>query len=133
MMSGRRYLEADGPQQPIDQMGEGWLTNPPQRERRDRDAELGSGDVAVEVLQRDLDRSRPSQALSGHLVDLAAAGSDERELGGDKEAVERDERENGNETGRRCPNGGDVSRLCDNQPEQHEPVIYIVVASRALD
>ena len=67
------------------------LADPAEREGRDCDAELRAGDVTVEMRERRKDVLRCPVALLDHLLDLRPARRDQRELGGDHEAVHEHE------------------------------------------
>ena len=108
------------------------LTNPPQRQRCDRNAKLRGGDVPIEIREADLDVARAAQPAARHLVDLAAPGSDEREFSRDEKAVEGDEGEDGDETGGRGSHGRSVDRLSGNESEQHLACNLMAPVTQAL-
>jgi hypothetical protein len=88
-------------QQGLDERRDGGFADPPQPQGGDGDAELGRREVVVEVVQGVLQGSRPGPALIDHLVDRRRPDADERELGGDEEAVERDEKQRREQPARR--------------------------------
>ena len=72
---------------------DGGLTDPAERQRRERDAELRAGDVVVETVDRSLGELRAAVARAGERLDARAARADEGELGRDEEAVGGDEQD----------------------------------------
>jgi hypothetical protein len=69
------------------------LADPPQGERRHRDAELRSRDVGVEVVEEAEEPPRGAVAVRGQRLDARAADADQCELRGHEEPVEQDEEE----------------------------------------
>ena len=82
-------------------MSEYRLADPAQRQRSDRDAELGGGDVAIDFLEGSLDDPCTTVALGDHLVEFAAASSHQGKLGGNEKPVDGDESEYCQYTARR--------------------------------
>jgi hypothetical protein len=93
MSDSRGSFDPERAEQTVDETRQRRLTEPAKAERREGDPELRCRDVAVEVRQRLLDRPTLSIALRRHLVDLASARADQRELGGDEEGVSEDEQD----------------------------------------
>jgi hypothetical protein len=86
-------LKGERGEQVVQQRSQGRFTDPAERERGERDTELGARDVAVQVRERLLNGLRARVTLCGHLVDLTAACADQRELSCDEEPVREDEKE----------------------------------------
>ena len=63
----------------------------PSSERRDRDAELGAGQLEREPAQQPEQDPRLAVALLGQALDARPVDGDERELDGDEEGGRRDE------------------------------------------
>src|SRR5688572_791642 len=99
----RRCGETEDAEQPVDQYSESGLANPAEREGCDRDPELRSRDVAVQMLEGALDILRGAIACGSHLVDAAAANRNQGELGRDEKGVEADQEENYPQAGRDRP------------------------------
>lgn len=114
VVGGGRNIQADGSQQPIDQARQGGLADPAQRERSDGDSELGRRDISVQISQADLHVPRAAHPPGGHLVDLAAAGSDEGKLSRDEKSVEGDEGKDGDKAGGRRAHGGSIDGRSGN-------------------
>ena len=70
---------------------EGGLAEPPERQRRERDAELARREVGGELLRDGLQEARAAAALLDELLQARGADLDEGELGGDEEAVGEDD------------------------------------------
>ncbi len=83
----------------LDQMGEDGLADEAERDAGHRDAELGGGDVVVQVAERLADPARRTAALGGELLDAGAPGRDEGELGGDEDRIEQQQRRDEEEAG----------------------------------
>ena len=64
---------------------------PPQRQARDRDADLGRREVDVQLVQRLAGHPGRPASLLDHLVDLAGPHLHQRELGGDEVGVDEDQ------------------------------------------
>ena len=79
------------------QLGQRRLADPPEADAGHRDAELGRGDVAVGIVDRAPHRARAAVAFGDQLIDARLADRDDRELGGDEEAVGEHERQHGSE------------------------------------
>ena len=79
----------------IEQPRQRRLADPPERQAENGDAELARGDVAVEVGNAILDVARAGPPLGHELLDARLSDGDERELGGDEEAVEEDQERDG--------------------------------------
>ena len=82
--SGRHAEES---KDAVDYHGDGRLADPAKGQRCDRDPELCSGDVAIEVSEGFLDVLRRVVAGFGHLVDAAAPHRHKGEFGGDEKGV----------------------------------------------
>ena len=76
-----------------DDPAEGGLTHPAERQAREGDAELARREVGVEMGQLMARELRPPAARLGERIELGRPHLDQRELGGDEEAVERDEQQ----------------------------------------
>jgi hypothetical protein len=72
----------------------GRLADPPERKRGDRDAELRRGKVCIEVIDGALQRPSVRPSLGNQLGDTTAAHGNQRELGGNEEAIGEDEEGN---------------------------------------
>jgi hypothetical protein len=83
----------------IDEHGHRRLTDPAESQRGDRDAELRSSDVSVEVLERFLDVSGAGIAGFRHLVDSASSNRNKGEFGGDEERIKRHQKQNDTQAG----------------------------------
>ena len=68
-------------------MREGRLADPAQGEGGDGDAELGRGEIGIEMLDGALQRFGIGASGRDQLDDAAAADRDERKFGGDEKAV----------------------------------------------
>ena len=93
---GRR--DPDRPEQGLDQMGDGRLADPAERDAGDGDAELRSRDGVVHVVDGMGREGGAAPALLHPQVDLGAPHGDQGKLGGDEEGVGEDEQGNGEET-----------------------------------
>lgn len=78
-------------------MGKCGFTDPAESQTCDGDAELGSGDVGVEVIDPFENPGGTAVAFRGELLDAGAANGDEGELCGNEETIEQDEDNNGYE------------------------------------
>src|SRR5262249_61803032 len=67
------------------------VAEPAERPAGERDAQLRRGDRVVEALDELAHRERPKAPLVDELLDTCPPYLDDRELGGDEEAVERHE------------------------------------------
>jgi hypothetical protein len=67
------------------------LADHAERERGERDAELGRSEVEVELVGRALQGARVAPSKTDELGDAAAPDGDEGELRGDEESVRQDE------------------------------------------
>ncbi len=88
----RRRRAEDADQQRLEEVRERRLADPAQRQARQRDAELGGRQVGVEVRDHVLRDLGAAVALAPDL-DLRRPHLDQRELGGDEEAVQEHEQE----------------------------------------
>jgi hypothetical protein len=78
-------------EQGVEQGGDRGFSDEAEPERGHRDPELRGGDVGVEVFEGAVDLPRAGTPLVGQLLHPGLADADERELGGDEEAVQQDE------------------------------------------
>ena len=115
----RGWVDSDFPEHPVYELGQYRLADPTQCQRRDGDAELRAGYDPIEVLQRGLNDLRASIAFGDHLLELAAAGGNERELGSHEETVQCNKAEDGKQAARRRGPGGSINRLCSNKFKEH--------------
>jgi hypothetical protein len=86
-------LHSERSEDPVDHRGQRRFAEPAKRERGERDPQLRPRDVAVEMRERLLHRSRERITRRNHVVDLATARADERELRSNKESVGQHEQE----------------------------------------
>jgi hypothetical protein len=63
------------------------LAEPPQPQRRHRDAELAGGEIGLELAEDSQRQLGAGAAVLGHVGDARAADLDQGELGGDEEGV----------------------------------------------
>src|SRR4029079_7200225 len=71
----------------FENVGQGRFTNPAERERRERDAELCRGDIRIQM-RDDLQRGSRTQTPFVHqFLKARAADGDDGEFGGDEETV----------------------------------------------
>jgi hypothetical protein len=91
--AGRRERTRPSRQQRLDQVRQRRLAQPAQRQRRQRDPELGRGQVGVEVLERAFQRGGVRAAGGDELRHAALSHRHQRELRRDEEAVRRYQRE----------------------------------------
>ncbi len=77
----------------LDQLGDGRFPEEADPDRGHRDSELAGGEVLVDVVELPEDRRGTSGAFRGELLELGPARADQRELGGDEDAVDRDQDE----------------------------------------
>ena len=82
---GERFREAA--QQRLDQMRECGLSDPAERQRRDRDAKLGRCKVGVEIVNGALKGGGVGPACADQLCYTAATDSNEGKFSRDEEAV----------------------------------------------
>ena len=78
-------------------MRDGVLSDVPEQNGGDRDAELRGGELAVEVVQRFLHRLGLAVAAPDERLDAGAAGGHEGELRRHEECVRRDQNDDGEE------------------------------------
>jgi hypothetical protein len=95
------------------------LANPSQGERRNRNSELRSGDVAIEMRESSLHISRAVVAALRHLVDSTSSNGDKREFGGDEKRVERYQKQNDTEADRYCTGAKVFGRTLKKGQEIH--------------
>jgi hypothetical protein len=67
------------------------LADPAQRERCERDAQLGGAQVVLEVLEREQRALGAHVSGTGARLERGRPHLDQRELGGDEEAVGQDQ------------------------------------------
>jgi hypothetical protein len=94
-----RWGQSEQTEEVIDEYRHRRLTNPAKCQRCDRDTELRSGDISVEMLERFLNVAGPRVAGFRHLIDSASSHRDKRELGSDKEGVQRYQKQNDTKAG----------------------------------
>ncbi len=87
----------------FDQFRDDRLAEIAEGEPGDGDADLGGGDVRVEVVQRALHPSRAAIPLGGKLFDPTAAGGDETVLGRDEIGIQKDDQGKHRQPGDRPP------------------------------
>jgi hypothetical protein len=90
---GERFREAA--QQRLDQVRQGGLSDPAERQRRDRDAKLGRCKVGVEIVDGALKGGGVGPACADKLCYTAATDSNEGKFSRDEEAVRENERKYG--------------------------------------
>jgi hypothetical protein len=90
---GRDPVREPAREQRLDQVRERGLAEEPDPDRGHRDPDLAGREVLVDVVELPQHPIRAAAPLGGELLELAPAAADEGELGGDEEAVERDENE----------------------------------------
>lgn len=78
----------------------GWLGDEAEQERRERDPQLGRGEMEREAAEDGRRRAGAAVPLSGEPLDPVAVDCDEGELGGDEEGRGEDEGGDGGETER---------------------------------
>ena len=125
--SGGRRIDSESAEGRIEEVREHGLADPAECKRGDRDSELGTRYVAIEVLESSLNHFGAAIALGDHLIELAAPGGDEGEFGGHEEPVYGHQSKNSEEAARRRGHRRRVSRLRSNKYKEHMGVIYIVV------
>ena len=97
-----------------DQMRERRLADPAERQRGDGDAELGRGEIGVEMVDRALSSVWAfAPPVGDELGDAAAAHRHQREFGGDEEAV------GGHEDEHR-PDADEVGQIGAGLPVNHD-------------
>ena len=82
----------------LDDLGDRWLGERAKRKRRDRDAELRTGQVIREPTKKALHLCGSGAALAGTVIDPGAINGDERELGSNETGVGDHEAERGQES-----------------------------------
>ena len=97
---GRCELPDERFERRLDQVREGRLADPAQRQRGHRDPKLAGRDVGVEVADHLLRRLGGAVPLSGELFEARAADGDDRELGGHEEAVRQHQHDHGHQAER---------------------------------
>jgi hypothetical protein len=102
----RQHMSKEG----LEQVCEGRLADEAKGERGHGDAQLGHGDVGIEVAQRAPHLTCPHAPLVHQLLNARAPHADEGELGGDEEAVEEHQRQHG------------------DQAQSHGPLIWVTYA-----
>ena len=85
-------------EQRLEQLGHRRLAQPAQSERRERDAQLACGQVSVDVVGDELGVLGALSALVDEDFYLRLAHTHERELGGDKERIHEQEKQNKQQT-----------------------------------
>src|SRR5207247_7496388 len=70
----------------LDQMRQGWLSNPPQGQTGQGDAQLGGCNVRVQMRKLRLHELRRLVAFLGHLLDTGGASFDQGKLASNEEA-----------------------------------------------
>jgi len=85
-----------------DDPGEGRLADPAQRQAGQGDAELGGGEIGVEVAEHVPRQAGPPVALRDVGLDLRRPHLDQGELGGDEEAVQSHQQEGEEQPPRRA-------------------------------
>ena len=83
-----KRVRADCPKDRVQQPGQRRLADPTKREAGDRDAELASRDVAIEVAHGVIDVAGARPALGDQLLHARSPHGHERELGRNEEAVQ---------------------------------------------
>ena len=85
--------DPDGLEQGSDEVRDGRLADPTEREGGDGDPDLAHGEVGVEVAQRLAYDRRPRTSFLLQLHDARLPHAHQRELGGDEESVQAHQNE----------------------------------------
>jgi len=75
----------------FEQMCDGRFPDPTQTDTGDGNAQLGRGDVGIEVVEQIEDTAGAAISFGGEVLDAGTPHGDESELGGDKEPIREDE------------------------------------------
>ena len=79
--------------------GEGFLSDPAEQQTGHGDAELGRRDEAIRITLCALHDGSGAAASADHLFDAGRANGDQREFGGDKEAIGEHEQQHQQDAG----------------------------------